>query len=102
MPMLLWSVKGGEKGNLHRVKVIFGWTRKKSTGCKIQSGLGVIKPFDTLVPFNTRCSEHPIFPAVDASDFLRDHHFDLPQIGDDFSLEGTVTYLTIVTVMGSP
>jgi len=38
------------------------------------SDLGVIKPFDTLVPFNTRCSEHPIFPAVAASDFLRDHH----------------------------
>ena len=39
------------------------WTRKKSTGCKIQSDLGVIKPFDTLVPFNTRRSEHPIFSS---------------------------------------
>ena len=28
--------------------------------------------------------------------------FDHPQTGDDFSLEGAVTYLTIVAVMGLP
>ena len=45
------------------VFLTYVWTRKKSTGCKIQSDLGVIKPFDTFVPFNTRCSEHPIFSS---------------------------------------
>ena len=45
------------------VKLLYDGLVKSPLDGKIQSDLGVIKPFDTLVPFNTRCSEYPIFSS---------------------------------------